>query len=66
MQSLHHVPLLATTGGSGMHDVILQLAGVDYLILGVYFAFVIAIGWILRKHLKTSADRKSTRLNSSH
>jgi SSS family solute:Na+ symporter len=56
MQSLHHVPLLATTGGSGMHDVILQLAGVDYLILGVYFAFVIAIGWILRKHLKTSAD----------
>src|SRR5664280_3275281 len=56
MRSLHHVPFLATIGGSGIHDVILQLAGVDYLILGVYLAFVIAIGWILRKYLKTSAD----------
>ena len=56
MQSLHHVPLLAASGGSGIHDVILRLAGVDYLILGVYFAFVIAIGWILRRYLKTSAD----------
>jgi SSS family solute:Na+ symporter len=34
----------------------LQLAGVDYLILAVYFAFVIGIGWVLRKNLRTSAD----------
>lgn len=39
MQSLHHVPLLATTGGRGIHDVILRLAGVDYLILGILLIF---------------------------
>ncbi|MGA2444619.1 MAG: sodium:solute symporter family protein [Opitutaceae bacterium] len=56
MQSLLPVPLLATAGGGNVHEVLLKLAGVDYLILGIYFAFVIAIGWILRKYLKTSAD----------
>src|SRR4051812_22056767 len=35
---------------------LLRLAVVDYLILAVYFAFVLGIGWILRKYLKTSAD----------
>jgi SSS family solute:Na+ symporter len=34
----------------------LQLRAVDYLILAVYFAFVIGIGWVLRKNLRTSAD----------
>jgi SSS family solute:Na+ symporter len=34
----------------------LQLATVDYLILIVYFAFVLGIGWVLKKHLKTSTD----------
>jgi SSS family solute:Na+ symporter len=56
MQSLLPLPILATAGGGNVHDVILKLAGVDYLILGIYFAFVIAIGWILRKYLKTSTD----------
>ena len=56
MQSLLPLPLLATAGGGNVHDVMLKLAGVDYLILGIYFVFVIAIGWILRKYLKTSAD----------
>jgi SSS family solute:Na+ symporter len=56
MQSLLPVPLLATVGEGGTHDVLLKLAGVDYLILGIYFAFVIAIGWVLRKYLKTSKD----------
>jgi len=45
-------PLLAATGG----DVLLRLATVDYLIIAVYFAFVLGIGWVLRKHLKTSTD----------
>ncbi|HUL52441.1 MAG TPA: sodium:solute symporter family protein [Opitutaceae bacterium] len=54
MQSPLVVSLLATVGGG--HEVVLKLAGVDYLILGLYFAFVIAIGWILRKYLKTSTD----------
>ncbi|MBL9203979.1 MAG: sodium:solute symporter family protein [Opitutaceae bacterium] len=36
--------------------VFLELAAVDYLILGTYFVFVLGIGWVLRKYLKTSAD----------
>ena len=54
MQLPSPVPLFAAADGG--HDVVLHLAGVDYLILGLYFVFVIAIGWILRKYLKTSAD----------
>jgi SSS family solute:Na+ symporter len=33
-----------------------QLAPVDYLILATYFAFVLGIGWILRKKISTSGD----------
>ncbi len=44
--------LLAATG----EPVLLQLAGVDYLIIATYFAFVLGIGWVLRKHLHTSTD----------
>src|SRR4051812_8833702 len=47
MFTIFHPPLLA---------VVLELAGVDYLILGLYFAFVLGIGWVLRKHQKTSTD----------
>ncbi len=59
MHSLPLFPLAAASApaaGDAIHQVILSLAGVDYLILAIYFAFVIAIGWILRKYLKTSAD----------
>jgi len=59
MQSLHPVPLFAVAAGPATsvgREVVLKLASVDYLIVGLYFAFVIAIGWILRKYLKTSAD----------
>ncbi|AOS46389.1 Sodium/glucose cotransporter [Lacunisphaera limnophila] len=45
-------PLLAATGG----DILLRLAPVDYLIIATYFVFVIGIGWVLRKHLRTSKD----------
>jgi SSS family solute:Na+ symporter len=45
-------PLFAATGG----DALLRLATVDYLIIAVYFAFVLGIGWVLRKRLKTSSD----------
>jgi len=38
-----------------LHDSI-QLGGIDYLILGVYFVFVLGIGWTLRRHAKTSED----------
>jgi SSS family solute:Na+ symporter len=33
-----------------------KLAGVDYLILAIYFAFVLGIGWRLRKSVATSRD----------
>jgi solute:Na+ symporter, SSS family len=34
----------------------LQLAPVDYIILALYFAFVLGIGWRLRKRVSTSRD----------
>jgi SSS family solute:Na+ symporter len=34
----------------------MKLAFVDYLILGLYFAFVLGIGWFLRKQVKSSDD----------
>ncbi len=34
----------------------IQLGGIDYLILIVYFLFVIGIGWALRRYTKTSED----------
>jgi SSS family solute:Na+ symporter len=34
----------------------LKLAPVDYTILAVYFAFVLGIGWMLRKKMSTSGD----------
>jgi SSS family solute:Na+ symporter len=46
-------PMLAVVDGNPVH---LQLAWVDYLILTIYFAFVLGIGWILRKYIKTSTD----------
>ncbi|HEY4299352.1 MAG TPA: sodium:solute symporter family protein [Candidatus Didemnitutus sp.] len=52
MNSLITPALLAASG----ETVLLRLGGVDYLILAIYFAFVLGIGWVLRKHLKTSAD----------
>jgi SSS family solute:Na+ symporter len=33
-----------------------KLAPVDYLILGLYFAFVLGIGWKLRRKIATSGD----------
>src|ERR1700720_2146039 len=34
----------------------IQLSGIDYTILLVYFAFVIGIGWMLKRYMKGSAD----------
>jgi SSS family solute:Na+ symporter len=34
----------------------LKLAAVDYVILALYFAFVLGIGWRLRKKISTSGD----------
>ncbi|MFO0590358.1 MAG: sodium:solute symporter family protein [Polyangiaceae bacterium] len=34
----------------------LQLGGIDYIILTVYFVFVLGIGWMLRRSQKTSED----------
>ncbi len=41
---------------NALSTVSLHLAVVDYLILALYFGFVIGIGWVLKKYLKTSAD----------
>src|SRR6266542_3335344 len=46
-------PVLAVADGNPVH---LQLAWVDYLVLALYFSFVLSIGWILRKYIKTSTD----------
>ncbi|ATC63559.1 Na+/galactose cotransporter [Nibricoccus aquaticus] len=51
--------LFASVGGSvtsSASNILLELAPVDYLVLAVYFAFVIGIGWVLRSHQKTSSD----------
>jgi solute:Na+ symporter, SSS family len=34
----------------------IQLGGIDYAILLIYFAFVIGIGWILKRYMKGSTD----------
>ena len=34
----------------------LHLGPIDYAILGVYFAFVLGIGWVVRRHVKQSED----------
>ena len=34
----------------------IQLGGIDYAILLIYFAFVIGIGWVLKRYMKGSAD----------
>ena len=51
--------LIASVGGSvssSASKILLELALVDYLILAIYFAFVIGIGWVLRSQPKTSSD----------
>ena len=34
----------------------IQLGGIDYAILCIYFSFVIGIGWILKRYMKGSSD----------
>jgi SSS family solute:Na+ symporter len=34
----------------------IQLGGIDYTILLIYFGFVIGIGWVLKRYMKGSAD----------
>src|ERR1700720_4246557 len=34
----------------------IQLSGIDYTILLVYFAFVLGIGWALKRYMKGSGD----------
>jgi len=53
---LSPVFLAAVDGAVAPGPVVLNLAWVDYLILSVYFAFVLGIGWVIKRHLKTSAD----------
>jgi solute:Na+ symporter, SSS family len=46
-------------GGSfsgGGSKLLLSLAWVDYLIIAVYFAFVLGIGWVIKKYMKSSSD----------
>ncbi|XAE58429.1 hypothetical protein OH491_09475 [Termitidicoccus mucosus] len=34
----------------------LELKFVDYLIIGIYFAFVLGIGWVLRRQMTGTKD----------
>jgi len=34
----------------------IQLGGIDYAILLIYFAFVLSIGWLLKRYMKGSTD----------
>jgi SSS family solute:Na+ symporter len=34
----------------------IQLGVIDYALLAVYFAFVLGIGWVIRRHVKKSED----------
>src|SRR5499433_3758906 len=34
----------------------ISLGGIDYLVIGIYFAFVVGIGWALKRSMKGSAD----------
>jgi len=34
----------------------IQLSWIDYTLLLLYFAFVLGIGWALRRYMKTSTD----------
>src|SRR4051812_50032391 len=33
-----------------------SLAGVDYLVIAVYFGFVLGVGWLVRRSVHTSKD----------
>jgi solute:Na+ symporter, SSS family len=33
-----------------------SLAGIDYAVIAVYFAFVLAVGWLVRRSVRTSKD----------
>src|SRR6185436_15632191 len=33
-----------------------SLGAIDYALLGVYFVFVIAIGWLIRRRIRSSQD----------
>lgn len=37
-------------------DVLLDMQAVDYLLLVIYFAFVLGIGWLVRRSVKSSYD----------
>lgn len=34
----------------------IELAAIDYTILAIYFVFVLGIGWVLKRHMRTSSD----------
>ena len=52
---MFHLAILSSSAPVG-GSVSLQLAPVDYLILGSYFSFVLGIGWVIRRQMKTSSD----------
>ena len=39
----------------------MKLSTVDFLILGLYFAFVLGIGWLVRRRVKSSEDFLTSR-----
>src|SRR2546427_3903664 len=45
-----------SSGGVHNRGGLLHLSEIDYVILTVYFAFVLGIGWVLKRQTKTSED----------
>ncbi len=42
-------------------ETIIHLGPVDYVIVAIYFAFVLGIGWLLRRNMKESSDFLTSR-----
>ena len=34
----------------------IQFAGIDYALLVIYFAFILGIGWMLKRYVSGSSD----------
>ena len=53
-------PLVGAKSGGGLradlHFMRISLSLVDYAVIGIYFAFVIGVGWALKRSMKGSAD----------
>src|SRR2546423_640648 len=45
-----------SSGGAHNRGGLLHLSEIDWVVMGVYFAFVLGVGYTLRRYVKTSTD----------